>query len=59
LIVRAYLSQYWKLKSHSDDYERVDATTIEFKVTVAGRSEREITFDVEGINLQRGYVLKD
>jgi len=59
LIVRAYLSQYWKMKSHSEDYERTDASTIEFKVTVPGRSEREITFDVEGINLQGGYVLSD
>jgi hypothetical protein len=59
LIIRAYLSQYWKMKSHSDDYERTDASTIEFKVTVPGRSEREITFDVEGINLQGGYVLSD
>lgn len=57
LIVRAYLSQYWKMQSHSDDYDRKDASTIEFAVTVPGRSEREITFQVEGINLQGGYVL--
>ncbi|MBT3270982.1 hypothetical protein HN371_27825 [Candidatus Poribacteria bacterium] len=59
LIVRAYLSQYWKMKSHSDDYDRKDAATIEFAVTVPGRSEREITFEVEGLNLQGGYVLNE
>ena len=47
------------MKSHSDDYDRKDASTIEFTVTVPGRSEREITFEVEGLNMQGGYVLNE
>ena len=57
LIVRAYLNGYWKMQSHSDAYERKDAQTIEFQVTVPGRSEKEMTFKVEGLNLQGGFVL--
>ena len=59
LIVRAHLSNYWEMKEHSDPYERKDAGTIEFETTVPSRSEKEISFRVEGKNLQNGYVLNE
>ena len=59
LVVRASLGDYWEMKKSSDEFVREDASTIEFRVTVPPRGEREITFEVEGINLQGGYVLSE
>ena len=59
LVVRAYLSNYWEMKEHSDPFERKNVSTIEFETTVPSRSEKEISFRVEGKNLQNGYVLNE
>lgn len=49
----------WDLLSHSEPFERKDATSFEFRVTVEPRKEKTVMFKLRGNNRMGGFALSE
>jgi len=49
----------WEMLSHSDPFEKKDATTLEFRVTVEPRKEKTVRFTLRSNNRMNGFLLPD
>jgi hypothetical protein len=58
VILRAYLNDYWQMSQSDHNYEKKDAQTIEYIISVPANTEEVINFQVSGKNISQGYVIR-
>jgi hypothetical protein len=58
VVLRVQTDGDWDMLSNSDPFEKKDATTFEFRVTVEPRAEKTVKFKLRGNNRTSGFAMQ-